>query len=179
MTTAALPPAGTAHRCAPPAGVRTRAVLLLLRGTEPPLTLCRRLRVCPDCLDGWCATFLAYGVRALARGAGERGAGERGAGERGGGERGGATVGAGAVGGAATAGVVAADRGRADGGMADRGVTGGGVADGGTADRGVTGRGVADVLAEDVAELRRVLREAREEWALWKRLATVCERRAR
>lgn len=106
-----LPEDGTTHRCTPPVGVRTRAVLLLLDGAEPALTLCRRLRVCPGCLDDWCATFLAHGVRALSGGA--------------------------------------------------------------------TGGGVADVLAEDVAELRRVLREAREEWELWERLAAVSEPRDR
>ncbi|MFF4356316.1 hypothetical protein [Streptomyces sp. NPDC001604] len=112
-----LPEDGMAHRCTPPANVRSRAVLRLLSGAEPPLTLCRRLRVCPDCLDDWCATFLSHGVRGLAHGA---------------------------------------------------------VADRSTARRG----DVADVLAEEVAELRRVLREAREEWELWERLAAVSEPRA-
>jgi hypothetical protein len=108
------PEDGPAHRCAPPAGVRTRAVLRLLNGAEPALALCRRLRVCPGCLDDWCATFLSHGVRALVQGA----------------------------------------------------ATGGDLAAHG---------GLADVLAEDVEELRRVLREAREEWELWERLAAVSE----
>ncbi|MGW3121287.1 hypothetical protein ACWDBW_29740 [Streptomyces sp. NPDC001107] len=113
-----LPEDGPAHRCTPPAGVRSRAVLRLLSGAEPPVTVCRRLRVCPDCLDDWCATFLSHGVRALAQDA---------------------------------------------------------AGDGRAARRG----DVADVLAEDVAELRRVLREAREEWELWERLAALSEPRTR
>ena len=67
--------------------------------------------MCPGCLDDWCSTFLAHGVRALTGGA--------------------------------------------------------------------AGGDAADVMAEDVAELRRVLREAREEWELWERLAAVSEPRDR
>ncbi|MFF7189356.1 helix-turn-helix domain-containing protein [Streptomyces sp. NPDC008222] len=102
----APPEQGTGHRCTPPAGVATRAVLRLLNGAEPAQALCRQLRVCRRCLDDWCSTFLTHGVRALAQGA-------------------------------------------------------------------ATGADVEEVLAQDLAELRRVLREARQEWELWDRLAAA------
>ncbi|MER6370530.1 hypothetical protein ABT255_19470 [Streptomyces mirabilis] len=54
-------------RChTPPTALRRHAVLRYLSGAEAAEVLCGRLRVCRDCFDQWCQTFLGSAARGLA-----------------------------------------------------------------------------------------------------------------
>lgn len=53
-----------------PTAVRSRVVLYFLSRAEPAETVCRRFRLCAQCLDDWATRFVEYGTHGLAAPAG-------------------------------------------------------------------------------------------------------------